>query len=174
MTVAIVGCGSSAKNWGQQKFDLSIGVNDAAKWGYPLDQLVLINFPRKFTHERLRIIYSTKAKVWTHTGAWRQQFPACYVIRLTEFHKMINKDLIYCSKTSPIVAISLAVKQGAQNVVLFGVDMLTHKVYSRGSKHGDFEINKYIRFFEQLNKRGVKIFRGANGTAFDNTLPMFQ
>lgn len=174
MKIAVVGCGSSAKDWGKTKHDLSIGVNDSFKWGYPLDQLVLINFQRKFTPDRMRIILATKAHVWTHTSTWKQKFPHAVVIKLTEFNGNVRNDLIYCSKTSPMVAISLAVKQGAQDVIIYGVDMVNHAAYRAGTKHGDFEIKKYLKFFEQLNKRGVRLWRGANGSAFDSTLPLYQ
>lgn len=175
MNVAIVGCGDSAEKWGERKFDLSIGVNDAAKWGYPLDQLVLINFQRKFSPPRLRIILNHHyPKVWTHTATWQRSFPHATVIKLTEFNGNIRNDLVYCSKTSPIVACSLALKQGAKSMVIFGVDMLTHQAYRVGTKSGDYEIKRYTRFFEQLTKRGVKVFRGASGSAFDHLLPLYQ
>lgn len=174
MICAIVGCGQSAAGWGEKKFDLSIGVNDCLKWGYPVDQLVLVNFQRKFTGDRLRTILATKAKLWTHTNAWQKNFPHATVIKLTSFNGNIRNDLIYCSKTSPMVAMSLAIKQGAAEIVLFGVDMLTHQAYRVGTKNGDYEIKKYLQFFEQAKKRGVKMYRGASGTAFDVQLPLYK
>lgn len=175
MKVAIVGCGASAEHWGKNKFDLSIGVNDAAKWGYPLDQLVVINFQRKFTPDRLRVIthnhYNT---VWTHTTAWQKTFPHSIVMKLTQFNGNVRDGLIYCSKTSPMVACSLAVKQGADALVIYGVDMINHHAYRTGTKSGDYEIKTYTKFFEQLDKRGVKVFRGADGSAFDHLLPLHQ
>lgn len=172
MKVAVVGCGPSAKQWGETKFELSIGVNDAIKWGYKLDQLVLVNFQRKFTHERLQHIINTKAKVWTHTSAWNKHFPDSVIIKLTSFNGNIRNDLIYCSKTSPMVAMSLAIKQGASEITVFGVDMLTHQAYRAGTKQGDYEIKKYIQFFDQIRKRGVKLYRGADGSIFDQHLPL--
>lgn len=175
MTVAVVGCGNSAHKWGQHKHDLSIGVNDAFKWGYPLDQLVVINFQRKFTPARMRIILATNApKVWTHTSTWHGKFPHAVIIKLTPFNGNVRNDLIYCSKTSPMVAMSLAVRQGARDLVIYGVDMLNHPAYRAGTKHGDYEIKNYIKFFQQLNKRGVNIFRGADGSAFDAVLPLYK
>lgn len=175
MNVAIIGCGSSAAHWGKNKFDLSIGVNDAAKWGYPLDQLVLINFQRKFTPDRLRVIMATKCStVWTHTATWQKPFPHAVVVKLTQFNGNVRNDLVYCSKTSPMVACSLAVRQGAKTLVIYGVDMINHQAYRAGTKSGDYEIKTYTKFFEQLDKRGVKVFRGANGSAFDDLLPLYQ
>lgn len=175
MKIAVIGCGQSAAKWGEKKFDLSIGVNDAAKWGYPLDQLVLVNFQRKFLPPRLKTILSTNARtVWTHTNKWHHSFPHAVVIRLTSFNGNVRNDLIYCSKTSPIVAMSLAVKQGASEVIIYGVDMLTHQSYRVGTKSGDYEIKTYLKFFECLKKRGVKVFRGATGSCFDHTLPLYE
>jgi hypothetical protein len=174
MTVSIVGLGSSAKDWHKIPCDLSIGVNDALKWGKDPDQLVLINFERKFTVERLKLIKATKGKVWTHTSTWKKHFPKAEVIRLTPFVYGIHPGLIYCSKTSPLVAMSLAYKQGANDLILWGVEFTNHKSYLKGTKQGDYEIAIYKKFIEQLKKKGVNVWLGAKGTAFDNYLPVYE
>jgi hypothetical protein len=175
MKISIIGCGISAKGWFKVPCDLSIGVNDMLKFGHQPDQLVLINFERKFTHDRLKTILATKAKrVWTHTSTWKRHFPHADVIKLTQFNGNVRNDLIYSSKTSPMVAISLAVKQGASEIIIWGVDMINHPAYRKATKHGDYEINQYLKFFQQLNKRGIKVYRGADNTAFDFVLPLYQ
>jgi len=176
MTVAIVGAGASAEGWGKTKFDLSIGVNDCYKYGYHPDQLVLINFERKFTPPRLKVILATRpSKLWTHTSTWTKHFNNSEVIKLAPFNGYVrSKDLIYSSKTSPMVAISLAYKQGATEIVLFGVDMVTHAAYRSGTKQGDYEIKQYLRLFDELWRKGVRVWRGANGTAFDTKLRLYE
>lgn len=173
MTTFIIGCGESARHWGNQKCDLSIGVNDCLKFGYPVDQLVLINFERKFTPPRLKTILATQAKVWTHTTTWKKHFPKAEVIKLSPFNQNVRRGLIYSSKTSPMVAMSLALKQGATELVLFGIDMLTHQAYRAGVKGGDYEISNYLKFFDSLKKQGIKVYRGADGTCFDSKLPLY-
>lgn len=174
MIASVIGLGHTAKDWYKTPCDLSIGVNDSARFGKDPDQLVLINFERKFTPERLKLIKSTKAKVWTHTSTWKKHFPQAEVIRLTPFVFGIHKGLIYCSKTSPFVAISLAWRQGAKDIILWGVEFLNHKSYRKGTKHGDFEVKQYLKFIEQLKKHGVRVWLGTNGSAFDNLIPVYE
>lgn len=175
MIVSIIACGDSARDWFKTPCDLSIGVNDAFKFGAQPDQLVIINFERKFTHERLKTILATRpTKVWTHTSTWQKHFNNAVVMRLTTFSGYVRDGLIYSSKTSPIVALSLAVKQGATEIILWGIDMLTHKTYRKGTKDGDYEIKNYLKFIEQIKKRGIKVYRGADNTAFDLYLPLYE
>jgi hypothetical protein len=173
MIVSVVGCGSSAQYWHKVPVDLSIAVNDAFKFGHQPDQLVVINFERKFTPQRLAIIKSTKPKrMFTHTSTWKKHFPNAEVIRLSPFNGFVRKGMIYKSKTSPIVAMSLAVNQGAKELILWGIDFETHKSYNKNNKQGQYEISVYLKFIEQLNKQGIKVWRGADGSAFDKQLPL--
>jgi hypothetical protein len=176
MTVAIIGAGASAEGWGKQKFDLSIGVNDCYKFGYHPDQLVLINFERKFIPSRLKVILATRPqKLWTHTSTWIKHFRNGEVIKLAPFNGYVrSKDLIYSSKTSPMVAISLAYKQGATQIVLYGVDMVNHPAYRSGTKHGDYEVKQYLRLFDELYRKGVTVMLGAKGSTFENKLPIWN
>src|SRR5688572_21738135 len=172
MTVSIVASGDSAREWFKVPCDLSIGVNDCLKHGHDVDQLVIVNFPRKFTSDRMKNILKSKAKVWTHTSAWRAHFPKAEVIRLSPFAGYFHKNQIYCSKTSPMVAISLAVKAGAKDIILWGVDFKNHHVYSDGNKQGKHEISKYQKLFEGLKKIGVNVWLGAPGSALN--LPLYE
>lgn len=171
MTIAIVASGESAKDWWKTPHDLSIGVNDCLKHGHDVDQLVIVNFPRKFTPDRMKSILKSKAKVWTHTSAWRAHFPKAEIIRLSPFAGYVRKGHIYCSKTSPIVAISLAVIAGAKDIILWGCDYKSHANYRQGTKAGNHEISVYQKLFEGLNKIGVNVWLGAQGSALN--LPLW-
>lgn len=175
MTASIIGCGQSAAEWFKTPCDLSIACNDAFKFGAHPDQLVLINFERKFTHDRLKTILATRPqKVWTHTSTWCKHFSNATVIKLTPFNGNVRHGLIYSSKTSPMVAMSLALKQGATELILFGIDFVNHASYRKGVKSGEYEIKQYIKFFESAQKQGIKVWLGASGTAFDGVLPMYK
>lgn len=175
MIVSIVACGLSAQEWFKTPCDLSIGCNDMLKFGAQPDQLVIINFERKFTPDRLKTILSTRPKkVWTHTSTWTKHFSNAVVIKLSPFNGFVRDGLIYSSKTSPLVALSLAVRQGATEIIIWGIDFISHAAYRKGTKTGDFEVKAYLRFFEQLTKRGIKVWRGAEGTAFDLQLPIYE
>lgn len=175
MIVSIVGCGQSASEWFKTPCDLSIGVNDMFKFGVHPDQLVIINFERKFTSDRLKTILSTRPKkVWTHTSTWTKHFTNAAVIKLSPFNGYVRDGMIYSSKTSPIVALSLAVHQGATDIIIWGIDFISHAAYKKGTKQGDYEVKTYLRFFDQLEKRKIKVWRGADGTAFDLQLPLYE
>lgn len=175
MTVAIIGCGESSRYWGRNQFDLSIGVNDCFKFGHQPDQLVIVNFPSKFTTDRMNTILKTRPKqMFSHTSKWRAHFTNCEVIKLSPFSGYVRNNLIYSCRTSPMVAISLALKQGGTEIVLFGVDFKTHKAYSDSNKNGIHEVATYLKFFKRIEEKGVKIYLGASGTAFDNHLPLYQ
>lgn len=172
MIFTVVACGESAQSW--ERRGTVIGSNDCEKFGKPVDILVLANHPAKFK-ERLNTIKKSKAKVMaTSTKAWRPIFPTCELItRTTSFNRKIVKGFVYTSQTTPIMCLSLAIRLGATEIVMWGCDMLNHKVFNRGTKKGDREISTYLRFFEDCKRINVKVYLGANKTAFDSVLPLY-
>jgi hypothetical protein len=62
---------------------------------------------------------------------------------------------------------------GAKEIIMYGCDMLTHRVWRKGTKSGDREINQYLKFFRDCERIGVKVYLGANNTAFDSVLPLW-
>lgn len=173
MIYTVVASGDSAKDWVRR--GPVIGVNDCEKWGKPVDTLILVNAPAKFK-ERLNIITRSKAKVLTNSpGMWKIHFKNCEKIeRLISFNSRILKNFVYMSQTSPIIAISYAIKQGATEIVIWGVDFLYHRKWAKGTKAGDREIKVYERFFADCKRIGVKVYLGETGTAFDGVLPVYQ
>ena len=172
-TFTIVACGESAQGWTPR--GTCIGSNDCEKFGQPVDILILANHPDKFK-ERINIIKKSKATVRSNTPqTWRKMFPNVEKIsRMVFFHKRILPGFTYTSKTTPIMCISTAINMGAKEVILYGVDMLTHHSFRRGVKHGDFEIATYLKFFKEMERLGIKVFLGAKGSAFDNSLPIYE
>jgi len=170
--MTIVASGQSAEHWIRR--GTVIGVNDCEKWGKPVDILILVNAPGKFK-ERLNIIKKSKAKVLTNSvSPWKPYFPNCEKIeRLISFNKLILKNFVYHSQTSPIIAISYAIKQGAKEIILYGIDFVSHRIWRAGTKAGDREINVYKRFFKECERIDVNVWRGADGTAFDSVLPLY-
>jgi hypothetical protein len=173
MICTIVGCGETAKDWHNTKHDLSIGVNDCFKFGHNVDHLVVVNHPQKFKNGRLETISTSKpSKFLTHAPfAWKKWFPKLEEIKTTPFYfKRLLKGKILESKTSPFVAISLAFNMGADDIILFGVDFINHQHYRLGGKYFSVEYDNYIRLFEMLQAQGVRIWRGTDGSCFDNDL----
>jgi hypothetical protein len=173
MLFTVVASGQSAEHW--ERRGTCIGSNDCEKWGKPVDILILANSPHKFK-ERLNIIKKSKAKVLvTNVNAWKPIFPNCERIqRLTAFNINVRKGFIYSSSTTPIICLSMAISLGASQIVMWGNDLVNHHAYRVGTKAGDHEINKYIKFFRACEKVGIKIYLGSLGTAFDKTLPLWK
>lgn len=173
MTWTVIASGNSAKGWIPR--GTVIGVNDCEKWGKPVDILILVNAPGKF-NDRLNVIKKSKAKVLTNSvHMWKPYFPNCHKIeRLISFNSKILKNFVYMSQTSPIIAISYAIKQGAKEIIIWGVDFLNHRKWSKGTKAGDREIKVYCKFFAECERIGVKVYLGSEGTAFDQSLPLYS
>lgn len=176
MTVSIVACGDSAKDWHKVPVDLSIGVNDCLKWGHQVDQLLLINAPGNFRprkeknfEDRLStIVKSRPEKVLTNSpDQWRRYFSKVETLELTRFHGVYVPGKVYYSKTSPFAAICYAVKLGAKDIILWGVDMVNHHRYRKGTKDGDFEVAEIMRLVRLLEERGVKVWRGNNDSVLN-------
>lgn len=173
MLFSVIASGDSAKDWIPR--GATIGSNDAEKWGKPVDILILANSPHKFK-ERLNIIKKSKAKVLTTSvSQWKAIFPNCEKIqRVISFNKFLQRGFVVTSQTTPIMCLSLAIRMGATEIVLWGCDFLTHRVWRVGTKGGDREVAVYKKFFSECKRLGIKVWLGANGTAFDNVLPLFQ
>jgi len=173
MIMTVIACGDSAKGWIPR--GTTIGSNDCEKFGNPVDYLVLANAPRKFTPERMKVITKSKAQVLTTSlSQWKPFFPSAEKIpKVTTFNKMIMKGYCQTSVTTPIMCLSLAIRMGATEIIMYGCDMLTHKTWRKGTKGGDQEITKYLRYFKEMNRIGVKLWLGVKGTAFDGVVPVY-
>jgi hypothetical protein len=170
MVAIIVGCGPTGKNWFNTPYDLSIGVNDCAKFGKDPDWLVVIN--RKFSPDREKTIKGTKAKkVFTTIKYWKEYFKNAEDLRLQQFGKYLKKGHVYSSKTSPFVALSLAFNAGAKNVILWGVDLNSHPVVK--DKLKNYELRQFEKFCRELAKQGTQVWVSSEESALSNFLPIW-
>jgi len=161
-----VACGKTAEGWHNTPCDLSIGVNDCARFGKETDWLVVIN--RKFPPDREAIIKASKPKrFFTTIQYWQQQFPKAETLRLQQFSKHLKKGHVYSSKTSPFVALSLAFNAGAKNIILFGCDLNSHPTIK--DKLRDYELRKFERFCRELAAQGTKVWV----SSYDSSLIKF-
>jgi len=170
MTISIIGCGPSAEGWHNTPCDLSIGVNDCARFGKETDWLVVIN--RKFPPDREAIIKASKPqKFFTTISYWQQQFPKAETLRLQQFSKHLKKGHVYSSKTSPFVALSLAFNAGAKDVILFGVDLKFHPVIK--DKLLNYELRQFERFCRELAAQGCQVFVSSDKSSLSKFLPLW-
>jgi hypothetical protein len=176
MTYHIIACGETGKHWNGE--GLSIGVNDAEKWGYKLNNLVIVNAPNQFQPSRLDVILKSKpGKVWSNMPHfWDKHFSNIERLNLLKWSKgeKIRQGVIHHAYTSPFVAMSLAYNLGAQKVVLWGVDFVTHPNFGKGASKHVNEMILYQSYTHALKAKGVEVFIGARGTSFDNILPVYE
>lgn len=173
MTISIVGCGQSAKEWFKTPCDLSIGVNDCVKWGKEVDWLVVVNSPMKFKGERWDTITGSKPKRFIcHNGAWKKQFPKAELAVIHPFRGGVKKGKIYFSKTSPFVALNIAYQESPTDIILWGVDFLNHPNVK--DKLLKTELNEYRRLFDALESKGVKVWIGNPDTVLREYLPVWR
>lgn len=174
MIATVVALGQSAKDWIPR--GLTIGVNEYLVWGKQADAMIIVNAPHKFSADELNYIMKHKGRMLTNNPKqWGQFFKNAELLKhMGAFNLRVQKGRLYTSGTSPMIAISYAMQQGATDVIIYGVDMLNHPKYKAGSKHGDHEIGIYKRFFTSCDKLGTKIYLGEIGTAFDQSLPKYD
>jgi len=147
MTAHVIGCGESGKHWPEfwSEGDISLGVNDAGKWGKDFDFLFLIDNMLNFRNEPERIeqIRKSKAKIVTLGHSWKALFKDYEIVKVQPFTKHLVKGRLYHSKTSTFVAACYAFNLGADHIILHGVDLNTHNNFSAGKRATDFEVRQY-------------------------------
>lgn len=172
MIVDIVASGASGSNWEQH--DLSIGINDCWKWGKPTDALVICNRPEQFAKERLHTIINSKPKdFYSWKPCWSQWFPNWKKINLIPWYGTLHKGQIYESHTGPFIAMSLAFKLGATDIILWGVDFKNHSIFNESNPETDKEVNMYLELIEEMKEQGTNVWLGANGSVFDNLIQRY-
>jgi hypothetical protein len=177
MTIHLIASGETGSKW--PGIGPSIGCNDSGKWGHPIDFLLLLNRPSQFPPSRLETIIRTKPKkVYTNMPyAWNKYFENIHeLIPLTRWtrDKKARKGTYYHSNTSPFVGLSMAQTWGFNNVVMWGVDLITHHKYGKEGKGHIQEMLRFDSYIKALQADGMKIFIGSRGTAFDNLLPVWD
>lgn len=165
--VHVIGCGDSGINY-DGHLGYSIGVNDCEKFGIYVDELILVNPPKRFSEERLKtILDSEPGHIFSHQpGDWQAHFKQpVHELPLSPFVGRVKPGIIYKSKTSPFIAISRAFSLGAEEIIIYGVDMITHPVFSVSAEAGRREFDQYKRLIDGIREYGVKVYLGSPESA---------
>ena len=173
MTYNIIACGETAKHWDGSGH--SIGVNDSFKWGHHIEHLVVCNRPAMFSHDRAEIIKNSKPDhFYSHKSDWAQYFPKWNKLNLIPWYGSFKLGNIYNSDTSPFIAMCLAARLGAKEIILWGCDFQNHSKFKADDPGTKREIEQYLGLIKELDEIGIKIYLDAYGTAFDNYLPIYK
>jgi len=151
-----------------------IGVNDIAKY-HPVDYLILIDPPSRFTKERMDVICNTDARIITIYYDWEKYLDFIYKVEVAPIRSdisMLDSDYYVYSSNSPYVAAVHAYKLGASEIVMYGVDFTNHKHLSGDEKikriKGDF-----YALYQALLERGVKLYIGSPDTVLNGIIPLY-
>lgn len=178
MKISIIACGDSAKDWHKVKVDHSIGVNDAFKFGYPTDSLLLANWPVKFPQHRLNIIKASSPKiVYSSVEQWRAFFPNMIKIKLNSWDGHLypeRKDEFSHSNTSPFIATSIAYKMWAKDIILWGIEFVNHATFHKDNPQTKNEIRAWRGMIDALKKVNVNVWLGAPGSLLEEFVPIWQ
>lgn len=192
--VNILGCGESGQYW--DGTGESIGVNDCWKFGHPTDYLLVLDPPGRFAPDRRKIISNSKPHHFiTDSKAWLKQFhssekevdriksnpdykeiyctngPSLIKYRFSTWKGTLRPNQVSYWHTSPFPAISLAYLLGYTEIVLWGVDFVTHKAWNPSKKAElAFELQGYKELVKALNEVGVSVYLGHTGSMLSEFL----
>lgn len=180
-TIDVLGLGESIldyKNDGSE----TIGVNDIYKH-YPVDYLLVMDQPHRFTKDRLAtILLSTPKKFYSNvrddSGKYIWGGMPNFIPILTEkgrgnLKSIDEPDLYSLSNNSPFTACVMAYKMGAKRIVLYGVDLNTHRHLSSENMLSTILVH-YKNLFEKLKDRGVGLFVSSEKSKLSAIIPVFQ
>lgn len=171
----ILGCGETGALMPNDSGAYVIGVNDAWRFGKPIDELCLINRPRHFRvpalyreSSRLDVIKETKIQKFTTLTTlvreWSDHFSIEIIntIGVTRWRKSVIKEQIYHTDNSPFTAMSLAVSYGFDEVVLWGVDLNTHKWLKAETSAPQFSqfaqaVSKYCKIYKGHSDQSLNL-----------------
>jgi hypothetical protein len=169
MRANIIACGETGRLWDGTGF--SIGVNDCWKFGKPTDALVCVNV---FLNEpaRQKIVSESRPAAGfysSNTRMWINHPNYIPMLNLKRFEGKYVKGELYYRHTSTFIAITLAVKLGYTEIVLYGHDLTNHKHVKSRILEG--EIKSTLELVKHLEKLEIKVYIYKPVGAFKDFLP---
>ena len=171
MTIHVIGKGES-KEFFKNDGNITIGVNDVNKW-IKTDHIVVVD-PMDAYKEGHETFRNSNAMFWSQNEDNRNYVKNFTLIELARGRGVLDEfdsDRFVYSITSPFVAVHLAYKLGAKNIVMWGVDFNTHPCFDTDSLR-----NRALKDFgnlrKKLNERGVNFYVGHEMSMFSSILPV--
>lgn len=168
MICQVLGLGESIKDFKEYE-GYRIGVNDIYQYTY-CDRVVVVNDFKKLP-ERKHYIDTCRPLdgLWSQLRCW-QYHPDYRKLSFQPWNGVFKDKTVFSGKSSPFIALTMAYSIGFKEIVLWGVDMNTHNVIKDRTKI--VELNNFTTFITQIEKRGVKVFKGSEYSALK--LPVWQ
>jgi len=170
MTCNIIALGPTGRQWDGNGY--SIGVNDVWRYGKPTDAILCVNV---FASEpdRERIVSESRPKYGFYSGNIRHWMkrPDYIRMQMRTFYGKYEKGQIYTSKSSPFIAVTLAACLGFDEIILWGVDMIDHKILN--GKLLDFELQNWKDLYTGIGKCGIKLYLAKDFGALKDIIPVY-
>jgi len=173
MTIHVIGKGES-KEFFKHDGNVTIGVNDVNRW-IETDHIVVVD-PMDAYKEGHHTYKNSNAMFWSQLEDNRNYVKNFTLIELARGRGVLEEfdsDRFVYSITSPFVAVHLAYKLGAKNIVMWGVDFNTHPNFNTDSLR-----NRALKDFgnlrKKLNERGVNFYVGHEMSMFSSILPILE
>lgn len=170
--IHVIGCGPTAVKWDGQGY--SIGVNDCWAFGNPTDELVVVNPRSQFTERRQWVIDTSTPKVF-HTifPEWRHAAEKM-INQYSRYTpgRIPNGKTVYYGLTSPFMAVSIAFNYGAEDIILWGVDLTNHRIVN-GSLLAD-ELKNWKVFRLALSKKNCNLWLGTDSPVMGKFIPVYE
>jgi hypothetical protein len=152
-TVDVLGLGESLSEYDYAD-NIRIGVNDISS-RLLVDYVVCVNGKESFTPERLKVIERSRCLgFYSQLKEWQKHPSYCHIELQTNFTADLNQSALPKSIFSPYVAVALAYKQFAPDLIrVFGVDIVNHHLNDRAKQIKEH----WSALVAELNARGVQV-----------------
>lgn len=168
---SILGCGQTATNWDGSSY--SIGVNDVWKYGIKTNRLIVVNSLTKW-QDRRKIVLDSRPKdgLYSQIASFNHHPNYKHIGAMQRWRSTFKQGTLYHSSTSPFIGISMAHNMGFKEIVLWGVDFISHPVVKNNVLKR--EIMYYETFSKALLKEGTKVYLGTSFGALKDILPIWN
>lgn len=173
MKIHVLGLGETLEDFTPDG-SMTIGVNDIHS-RVKTDFVVCVDNPKAFNKERLKTIRETECEgFYTHVEDWKsvKNYKPFEMASIRGRLDELDSEKFCYSTSSPFVACVLAYKMGAKQIVLWGVDYMSHQAFK------DHRRDTVLRHFKDLqkefNKRGVELFVGDSFSYLSTFLPVWN
>lgn len=168
MVCHVLGLGKSIHDFKEYE-GYRIGVNDIDRYTYA-DRVIVVNDFKKLT-DRKHYIDSCRPLdgLWSQLNQFRGH-PNYMKLTMQSYNGVFKPNKIYFSKSSPFIALSMAISMGFKEIVIWGVDFVDHPLIKDKLKL--IELNNFNHICQQANKLCIKVYKGSDISELN--LPVWQ
>ncbi len=173
MTINILGLGETLLLY-KQSDAITVGVNDIHS-RIKTDFVVCVDIPSAFNDQRLQTIKETNCRgFYSQLDEW-SNLPNFKKIEFNRGRGLLDgldTEKFCYSNNSTYVATILAYKLGAEKIVIYGADFVSHSHFKNDTLKRTLDDFKSLRI--KLNSKGVKLFVCDEFSELSKVLPVYR